>query len=380
MNTDNKTMFGISSETERGIWVTWSVIVFLSSSFGDTLILIGTLKYSAIKHHKIIVAVMQHLAVCDILLTMFKVLPSTLSLTADHWTLGEAFCPIHEHVGVVCNGVTMLLTVTLTTVKYLTVRYPLRAEAWPTRLGHKVCAAIWILTVFLFAPKLVINVLKRDTLYFTYKYYTCTYDISSYPNWYAWYGRMLGAVYTMIPYPAVKVTSILLLVAARRTAARQGERVQLRGVLTVLLTVGVLLISFLPVTVVNVLEHGLKVMQSGKTWRVVGFIQYLNIMANFFVYSLTIRSFRKFLKLKLLSLLSFLGPTSERQRPLQLQRTFNQQAALGRGRPAQQRQQGEDPLQRKELPQDEELPQQQELLTEEQEQVHHSQIQDVTSV
>ena len=137
MNIDNKTMFGINSETERGIWVTWSVIVFLCSSFGDTLILLGTLKYSAIKYHKIIVAVMQHLAVCDILLTMFKVLPSTLSLIADHWTLGEAFCHIHEHIGVVCNGVTMLLTVTLTTVKYLVVRYPLRAGAWPTQLGHQ---------------------------------------------------------------------------------------------------------------------------------------------------------------------------------------------------------------------------------------------------
>ena len=224
MNTDNKTMFGINSKAERCIWIMWSLIVVLSSLSGDILILVGTIKHRAIKQHKLVVAVMQHMAVCDILATAFKVLPGIIALIADRWTQGETFCHISEHIGVVCNGVTMLLTVTLTTVKYLVVRYPLRAGAWPTQLGHQACAAMWLLLVCLHVPKLVINVLKRDTLFFSYKYYCCTYHWRNYPTWYAWY-IICVAVIIILVFTTLIVTSVLLLVAARRTAARQGERV-----------------------------------------------------------------------------------------------------------------------------------------------------------
>ena len=57
--------FGIHSETERGIWVTWTVIVVLSSLLGDSLILIGTIKYKAIKLNKILAVIMQHMAICE---------------------------------------------------------------------------------------------------------------------------------------------------------------------------------------------------------------------------------------------------------------------------------------------------------------------------
>ena len=59
---------------------------------GDTIILISTIKYSAIKQHRLIVAVIQHMAACDLLLTVFRVSPSLLSLIADKWVLGEVLC------------------------------------------------------------------------------------------------------------------------------------------------------------------------------------------------------------------------------------------------------------------------------------------------
>ena len=122
----------------------------------------------------------------------------------------------------------------------------------------------------------------------------------------------------MIPYPILIVTSILLLVAARRTAARQGVELHWMGVVTVLLTVGVLMISYLPVLVVMVVQSGTGKEPSSTARRIVQFLTYLNVMANFFIYSLTSSSFRKFLKLMISSLiLSFLEMTGLRQRPLQ---------------------------------------------------------------
>ena len=55
----------------------------------------------------------------------------TQQLIADRWTPGEEFCHIQEKVKWVCYGVTLYITCTLTTVKYLTVRRPLGARVWP---------------------------------------------------------------------------------------------------------------------------------------------------------------------------------------------------------------------------------------------------------
>ena len=336
----------IHSETERGIWVTWTVIVVLSSLLGDSLILIGTIKYKAIKLNKIIVAVMQHMAVCDILQTVLRVLPTTLALITDDWFLGEVLCHIHHNMGHVCNGVTLFLTCSLTTVKYLIVRYPFRARVWTARLGHKVCVAVWLLQLCLVAPTTVVDVLIGGTVYFNYWTYTCAYDISNYPTGSKWYASSGYIVFTFIPVVIMIVTSTLLLMAAKRSAARQGHGLQMSGVITVLLTVMVLIISNVPTIVallITFIEPGFDV--GGTTWGVAASIQYVNIMANFFIYALTVRSFKEFLKVKTLSLLSSLGVTIEGQRPQQAQRPPHQQAAHGQGRPAQQHQQDEDPPQ-----------------------------------
>ena len=226
---------------------------------------------------------------------------------------------------------------------------------WTARLGHKVCVAVWLLQLCLVAPTTVVDVLIGGTVYFNYWTYTCAYDISNYPTGSKWYASSGYIVFTFIPVVIMIVTSTLLLMAAKRSAARQGHGLQMSGVITVLLTVMVLIISNVPTIVallITFIEPGFDV--GGTTWGVAASIQYVNIMANFFIYALTVRSFKEFLKVKTLSLLSSLGVTIEGQRPQQAQIPLHhQQAAHGQGRIAQQRQQGEDPLQREELPQDE---------------------------
>ena len=78
----------IADDVERTVWILWSSTVLLTSIIGDSIILIGTIKYKAIKQHEVTVAVMQHMAVCDLLQTIFRVLPVILALVADRWVMG----------------------------------------------------------------------------------------------------------------------------------------------------------------------------------------------------------------------------------------------------------------------------------------------------
>ena len=88
MKTNNKTVHGITDNSERVIFIIWCVVVLISSIIGDGIILLATTKYKAIRLNKVIVVVIQHLAVSDLLYTVFNVLPTTVALFADGWVMG----------------------------------------------------------------------------------------------------------------------------------------------------------------------------------------------------------------------------------------------------------------------------------------------------
>ena len=77
-NFSNSTKFGIKNDTERYLWASWFVFVFLSSLLGDSLILIASIKYKAFNLHKMIVTFIQHIAVSDLLHSIGSLAPTIM--------------------------------------------------------------------------------------------------------------------------------------------------------------------------------------------------------------------------------------------------------------------------------------------------------------
>ena len=306
-------VFRIQNDTERTFLVLWTVTVLLTSLIGDSIILLVTFKYHTIKLHKVVIAVMQHMAICDLLQTVFVVFPITLSLIFDRWMMGEVFCHIQDSFR--WNGcmVTILLTCVLTTLKMIIVKHPLKTGGWSSRFGHRICGVVWLFYLGLETPQLYFIIYGRGTIAFSYIAYMCEYSYfnSRLPEWYTYY-----ALITFIGVPAISVltiiaTSILLLVIAKGVAAQHGDSLRWKGISTVLLTVGVLLISQIGWWVMSSTIRG------GGSQRILINLQFLNIMANFFIYSLTVPSFRLSLKLKISQIISAVIPTDkQRQRTL----------------------------------------------------------------
>ena len=65
--------------------------------------------------------------------------------------------------------------------------------------------------------------------------------------------------------------------------------------LAIALTAVTLVLSFLPYNVVRIISQSDNSVDV-ELWRAVIYFQNINIMANFFIYSLTVPSFRKFLR------------------------------------------------------------------------------------
>ena len=88
----------IQSTPERVFLIIWCLFTLTASLLGDTVILVATLRYKAIQMHKVVIAVMQHLAISDLLQTVFRVLPTTLVLLSDEWRIGEVTCHIQSNI------------------------------------------------------------------------------------------------------------------------------------------------------------------------------------------------------------------------------------------------------------------------------------------
>ena len=114
--------------------------------------------------------------------------------------------------------------------------------------------------------------------------------------WFEWYFYLTVFLFP-VPCLVILITSSLILVEARKVATRQREVLRCEGVFTVMLTVGIFFLSFLPYFVTNIVQPRLfNIFHPPVVHRMINFLTNLNIMTNFMVYSLTVKSFRNFLK------------------------------------------------------------------------------------
>ena len=102
-----------------------------------------------------------------------------------------------------------------------------------------------------------------------------------------------------IPNIVIVATTISILVIARRSARRFGESVQWRGALPVVLTAVVYCLASLPKFIVFFISSNFVQDSPSKfyvqCYRITAYLTLINIMSNFYIYALTISTFRGFL-------------------------------------------------------------------------------------
>ena len=248
----------ISSYGETTVWITYDIIILLSSLIGDSIILVGTIKYKAIKLHRVLVVVIQHLAVSDLLQSIFVVLPQTISLITKKWILGEFLCHMNDYVQHLCSYmVTALLTCMFSISKLLVVLFPLKTSTWSRKSAHLICSIFWLIGFLQPSHLILMFFTTNDSLYFTYRDYSCNYHhyTSNVPEWLKSLKSITPLVFGPVPLLLLIVSSVWLLITARKTAADKGEHLRWRGIVTVILTNAVYLGSILPFLLYNVAKQ-----------------------------------------------------------------------------------------------------------------------------
>ena len=298
--------YGAHDKAERYALTAYVLFVFLSSLIGDSVILIASFHKDAFKVNKFIVTVIKHIAVADLTSIFSYGLPNIISLIANSWILGDALCYLGPYVAYMVFPTGMFLITLLTTSKLLIMRYPLRTASWSSKRAHQICAFIWIISL-IFPLRYVI--VDRDDVAFDYRVYNCEYGY----NARIWNEGLklpmaiLGFITYVIPNViiiATTVPTLKYLVKARTSALRVRGSVPWQGALTVTLTSFVFCIATLPYSFDATAFPFLQQDAVGKfhvhLFKISYFMTMLNLMSNFYIYTLTIRSFRRFILSKLL--------------------------------------------------------------------------------
>jgi hypothetical protein len=146
----------------------------------------------------------------------------------------------------------------------------------------------------------------KGDIFFSYRMYVCEYGFSL-EIWH-FLRPIMALFFVVIPTFQVVATTIYLLVLAKQVARRGRETLKRQGVITTVLVAVVYCLSVLPYGVYRIGESFLdRDDESNKIFFTTAqSIFWLNTISNFYIYSLTVRSFRNFLRSKLKPSIQFL--------------------------------------------------------------------------
>ena len=290
-----KIKYRIQDDSERWLWFTFLTIIFLTSLLGDSIILLASVKRNAFKLNRLIVVIIQHIAVGDLLRSISFVFPTALSLATDGWDFGRELGYLTFFLNFFSYEISNIFLSVLTSTKLLLLIYPIRSRAWTKNGAHVVCGCVW---TFAFGCAVML-IAGHDTILFNYISYMVflvqTYKII--PITYIIVATFLPTFLVIIS----TLPTLHFLFKASRISHRVGGQRKWQGMVTVTVTAAIHCLLTIPNMVVVLVQQlgGIEEDQLARWQRVARFITALNVTCNFNIYCLTITSFREFVLSKI---------------------------------------------------------------------------------
>ena len=277
------------------------LIILISSLVGDTIILIASTRYNALKLNKFILAIIHHISVCDLIADFSHMLPTLLALWAEKWVFGNILTNITVLFANWSFFVSNLLIGMLICSKYFLVRFPQKTRNWSWKKAHVACGAAWLAVLPLSLIWIVPGKLGKMLI----DYHTGSrrgenidLDVSTFGWNYVFLTSMTTLILSGTPVLVfiVTVLTLKLLFEARQVSRRSRGSLRWQGIVTVVMTGAVFCGSMLPHSVYMVMVKFFG--YNSRILRILQVLTNLNTASNFFIFCWTVKSFRAFLSTK----------------------------------------------------------------------------------
>ena len=106
--TDIDSFIGISSVTKI-LLILWTLIVVILGTGGNILVLVGSIKYQALKMDRISLFLLECVAATDLILALTDFLPNLITLVTNRWVFGKRICFTLLSLHYICYGSEIML-------------------------------------------------------------------------------------------------------------------------------------------------------------------------------------------------------------------------------------------------------------------------------
>ena len=237
-----------------------------------------------------------------------------------HWVLCESafVSELRSYLTNYLFSVSMFLVSALVVTKLAILKWPLRVRNWKSMTAHILCATIWLVNVWVPASSWALNN-GNSNLVKDMAIYDCLNKPTAFDNDIeSWFHLFETTVTLLLPCSIVVLATIptlRVLLKGRKVSRRSRGQLRWQGILTVVLTAAVFCLSCFPYLIFVHLKYHYQVV--GRTLaqfsRVTWYLPLINVMSNFYIYCLTVVSFRRFLLAKVRLLLTRLRRVSPDQ-------------------------------------------------------------------
>ena len=121
--TDIDSFIGISSVTKI-LLILWTLIVVILGTGGNVLVLVGSIKYQALRMDRISIFLLECVAAIDLLIALADFIPNLISLMANRWVFGKWFCFAEISLHYIIYGSEIMLVTSIAGFRSFTLARP----------------------------------------------------------------------------------------------------------------------------------------------------------------------------------------------------------------------------------------------------------------
>ena len=121
--TDIDSFIGISSVTKI-LLILWTLIVVILGTGGNILVLVGSIKYQALRMDRISIFLLECVAATDFILALTDFLPNLVTLVANKWLFEKGFCVAEIYFEYILYGSEIMLVVAIAGFRSFTLAKP----------------------------------------------------------------------------------------------------------------------------------------------------------------------------------------------------------------------------------------------------------------
>ena len=281
----------------KSFLLVYNSLVIISGLGGNALVLLGSLKYNAIRMGPNSVILIEHVAVADMLATFLQFIPMLVTLATERWLLGTflCYCGILRYIPFCCEA--MLIAI-MSCHRVRVLASPLNSPMEPSRLKI-LLSGVWVFYV----TTLIGLTGIKPTIKYEPSHLNCSpFDWDNIDNvsTYLRILRMISGLYLFLPAIITVIANIVILRLVYASSAIVDSATRERNfkaVKTISLICWVYIVSYIP----SVVLFALPVAGVTNIPRYVNamnmYILSFNLVANPLIYSFTNKRFALFAKL-----------------------------------------------------------------------------------